>query len=231
MGFVGLEWVRRGHRATIVPVMACLLAGWIFSLPVTGHGLMRLLGTDSLCPPIDTLEGKADAIVILGGGMRERAPEYAERPEISSNALERLRHAARLQKRTGVPILVSGGSPHGRTAEAVVMGETLLVDFGIRARWVEEGSRTTRENASGSALILKGAGIQRIYLVSQGWHLARAVPAFERVGFRVIPSGTGCEAHEPPGPIDFLPSPHGVELNYWAIHEWLGGLWYQLMGV
>jgi len=62
------------------------------------------------CPAVDQLSGKADAIVILGGGVRSQAPEYGGKPNLNAAELERLRHGARLHRATGRPILVTGGS-------------------------------------------------------------------------------------------------------------------------
>ena len=52
----------------------------------------------------------------------------------------------------------------------------------------------TRENAEAARVLLAPLGIKRILLVTSAWHLARAVPAFQQVGFEVIPrtsSATG----------------------------------------
>ena len=52
---------------------------------------------------------RAGAIVVLGGGRYDEAPEYGD-DTISLAGLRRVRYAAVLQRRTGLPVLVSGGS-------------------------------------------------------------------------------------------------------------------------
>jgi len=110
------------------------------------------------------------------------------------------------------------------------MREVLQEDFGVETQWAESDSRTTRENARNSARILKAEGLSRIYLVSQGWHLARAVRAFESEGLNVMPAGTGCKKATQLKWLHFLPHPEAFEMSYWAMHEWVGILWYDLIG-
>ena len=108
------------------------------------------------------------------------------------------------------------------------MAVALHREFGIKASWVEEKSRTTMENAQYSVPILKQAGIKRIYLVSHAWHLARAIPEFERLGMVVVPAGTGYHG----GKFELkglLPTAEGMEGSYFACHEMLGIVWYQLL--
>ena len=79
-------------------------------------------------------------------------------------------------------LLLSGGGP-GRRSEAALMGEQALA-AGISAdRLVfEEASRNTVENARFSAPLLRRAGAARVLLVSDGWHLPRALLCFRAFG-------------------------------------------------
>ncbi len=64
-------------------------------------------------------------LVALGGGTYPEAPEYGG-DTVSTGSLERLRYAALLYRRSGKPILVSGGNPLGHaTAEATQMRSLL----------------------------------------------------------------------------------------------------------
>jgi uncharacterized SAM-binding protein YcdF (DUF218 family) len=68
-----------------------------------------------------------------------------------------------------------------------VLGE----DFGVAVRWQEGASRTTWENATLSAPLLRAAGVRCIVLVTQAWHMPRARWCFERQGFAVVPAPMG----------------------------------------
>lgn len=227
LGLIGLTQVRRHPHWTIGLSGLAFFLVLASSTPVVGTLLIRSI--QAPCPAIDALKGKADAIVILGGGVRPHAPEYGNRPNLNAIELERLRHGARLYRATGRPILVTGGSIEGAAAESLLMQEVLHEDFGVETRWIEPDSRTTRENARNAAQMLKLDGVERIYLVSQGWHLARAIKVFESEGLKVIPAGTGCRGDIEMRWFHFLPHPDALELSYWAVHEWVGMIWYNLI--
>lgn len=227
IGLLGLSQVRNHPRIaagvaglSLILILAC-------STPLVGTTLVNSI--EIQCRDINSLQGEANAIVILGGGIRPRAPEYGNRPNLNAVELERLRHGARIHRATGLPILLTGGSPLGGEAEAVLMREILKDDFGIETRWVEPDSRTTRENARNSAQILKSEQIERIYLVSQGWHLARATSIFESEGLTVTPMGTGCKDVGTLRWFHLLPNPEAFGMSYWAFHESIGILWYDLI--
>lgn len=201
----------------------------LFSLP--GISILLIRATQVSCEPLLDRPSEAEAIVVLGGGVRRQAEEFAGRPAVTALQLERLRYAARLARHSQLPVLVTGGRPFGEVPESWLMRETLLEDFGVRVRWVEDESTTTRENARNSAALLQKAGIERIWLVSQGWHLERAVEAFRREGLKVTAAATGCRGHKEFGWNGWIPSPEGFEMSYWALHEVLGRLWYWLLAV
>jgi uncharacterized SAM-binding protein YcdF (DUF218 family) len=75
---------------------------------------------------------------------------------------------------------------------------------------------------------LRQAGVERIVLVSHAWHLRRAVPQFEGHGLDVIPAGTQFSDSRIDSYLSLLPSALGLRDSYFALHEWLGILWYKL---
>ncbi|MGB0360376.1 MAG: YdcF family protein, partial [Endozoicomonas sp.] len=168
----------------------------------------------------------AQAIVILGGGLPRPSPEMSGfRP--STYTLERLRYGAWLQKQTSLPILVSGG---GYRPEAEVMAQSLSEDFGIEPKWLEDQSINTWENALYSRQILPN-DITSVIVVTHGWHMARAVYSYEKLGFHVIPA---------PGMLNEQ-SNNSFSLQRWipgskylmdserAIREYIGSWWYRLV--
>ena len=197
----------------------------LLSMPWVGNTLLASLES---FPP-QPRSGEAQAIVVLGGGVHRDTPEYGG-DTLKSQTLERLRYAARLHRASGLPVLVTGGRPEGGTAEAVLMADALRTDFGIAPRWVESDSKNTAENARLSRNILQPAGIGRILLVTHGWHMPRAAATFEKAGFTVFPAPTMSNAKRPLQLLDLLPSASGLMQSRTALHEWLGLLWYALLG-
>jgi uncharacterized SAM-binding protein YcdF (DUF218 family) len=113
-------------------------------------------------------------------------------------------------------------------AESRIMQHILQNEYGLSAKWIEDASFTTWENAQLSVPLLKQAGVQRIVLVTHAWHLRRAVPLFETQGISVIPAGTQFSSSRVDSILDLLPTPVGLRDSTYALHEWLGILWYKL---
>lgn len=103
-------------------------------------------------------------------------------------------------------------------------------EFGVAVRWKESESSDTADNASMSAQILKPAGIRRVVLVTQAFHMSRARQLFEAAGLEVIPAPTDFKGSRD-GPLetfDFLPQAKAIQTSYYALHEWLGLAWISL---
>ena len=119
--------------------------------------------------------------------------------------------------------MVSGGRVHGEArAEATLMKRALRDSFGIETTWVETQSRNTAENARFSAAMLQQEGVHRVALVSQAWHLPRAVREFEAAGLSVLPAPTEFASPPPDSLWAWLPRAYHLRQSTQALHEWLG---------
>jgi uncharacterized SAM-binding protein YcdF (DUF218 family) len=194
---------------------------FLLSLPVVANGLSWLLYHGG---PIDLDRAKqAQAVVILGGGLRHQTPEYGG-DTLGRLTLDRVRYGARVARLTGLPVLVTGGSTAGSATEADVMANALEDEFGVRVQWRETDSRNTRENARFSATILKHAGVERVLLVSHGFDVPRAKAEFEAAGLGVIPAPTHVSEFSIDDPREFWPSVGALYGSYYACYELLAGL-------
>ena len=203
-------------------LLASLLLAYGLSIPRTAMWLNAPL--ERYAPISAAQLQQAQAIVVLGGG-KKPAPEF-ERNEPNADTQTRLRYAAWLARRSHLPLLVTGGSPYGGEPEGEVMARTLQQDYGLPVRWVEMQSNTTLENARYSAVLLKQAGIQRIVLVSQGWHLRRALPFFVAQGLQVQAAPTGFVRYDGAGLAWYLPTGRAMQECHSALREWLGIFFY-----
>ena len=230
LGFlIQLRWRLIGGLIVALSVTALL----ILSLPLTGYQLMH--GIEARFPPL-RLTTVTDtgpppgAIVILGGGRYTDAEEYGEGDSVNRHTLERLRFGAHLHRLTGLPILVSGGAPYGeQVAEATLMQASLTRDFQVEARWVENKSANTFENAKYSKALLVQAGIRRVYLVTHAAHMPRAVWTFENFGIDTIPAPMGFTtlSIQDRETLGYFPSAGGLLLSSSALRERLGLMWYK----
>lgn len=175
---------------------------------------------------------KHTAIVVLGGGGRALSPEYGS-SNLSHLGIERLRYGLWLARATGLPVAFSGGAIVGEqpgATEADTAARIASAEFGQSIRWVENRSRDTRENAERTLQLLKGERIEHIVLVTHGFHLPRAMAAFEQAAqrnapsMRVTPAAMGMEPVGPLRAMDWLPSRSGFDRVNIALHEWLGRL-------
>jgi uncharacterized SAM-binding protein YcdF (DUF218 family) len=159
------------------------------------------------------------AIIILGAEMASGAADA----DIGPLTLERLRTGAALHRRLGLPILVTGGPLRPREPPiAELMARSLTEDFGTPARWTEDAARDTRDNAALAAAMLRGEGIRAAYLVTHAWHMPRAMEAFRRDGFAVIPAPVH-RLRTPEGSArDWVPRPDHLAMTWYALREWLG---------
>jgi uncharacterized SAM-binding protein YcdF (DUF218 family) len=191
--------------------------------------LLLVTPLEQKTPILSHIAPSAQAIVVLGGGPLSQDAQYGLQNIPSYFTLERLRYAARLQRSSKLPILVTGGSPEGyQTSEAYVMAQSLREDFGVPVRWLEEESKTTLENGRLSMPILQQAGITNIVLVTDALHMPRSVAVFQKEGFEVIPAATVYFSHERLTANSFIPSGEGLRRSDYALHEWIGRLWYKI---
>jgi uncharacterized SAM-binding protein YcdF (DUF218 family) len=203
------------------PLLArtCLILGvgslWLLSTPVVADALARLA---EHYPPLELRStAGAQAIVILGGGgQRLFAPEY-NGPAAEPMLLERLSYGAYIAGKTGLPILVTGFQK-----EADTMRDTLLRNFGVGPRWVDDQAYDTFDNARNSVRLLKADGVNRIVLVTNASHMWRSVHEFTAAGIEVVPAPSGVLARREVGPSRFVPNPDALLRAHVAIYELLG---------
>lgn len=215
IGFAGLLLGRRYRRLGVTVTALSLAVLWLLATPVIADGLEEMLHhypALDLSHPVD-----AQAIAILGGGGYTKfAPEYRG-PAPDYAMYERLAYGAYVARHTGLPVLVTGNGK-----EAVAMQVSLSRDFGIQAKWVDDGAEDTYDNARDCARILRGAGINRVVLVTSDTHLWRAAHEFQAAGLSVVPAPAGIPAPIEIGTMRFVPTATGLLRSYNAVYELVG---------
>lgn len=169
---------------------------------------------------------KVQAVVVLGGGVRPEAPEYAL-AQPSAYTAARLRYGMHLARASGLPLAFAGGVGWGAAglkslpteAEAA---KAFVEDGGLRIRWLDDRSRDTTENAQRLAELLHAQGVRRVALVTDAWHLPRSIRAFEHAGFEVLAAPTGFIVPESSPWLQWLPSAKGLSDSRHVLREWLG---------
>jgi uncharacterized SAM-binding protein YcdF (DUF218 family) len=223
-------WVRRFALCTLLlllltatPLLSTIYIAWL----------------EGWYPPFHaTSASKVDAIVVLAGGVLAKGSLRPDN-DISDDSHQRTACGADLWRQGLAPkLLLTGG-------DATVLRTGPLVSHEMK-RWaqrlgvpesailVEDKSRTTYENAVQTKAVL---GTGPILLVTDAYHLPRAVGLFEKQGFIVTPVACGYESKHTPAQawaesalFDFLPSAKSLLITTQAIDEVAGMLVYRMAG-
>jgi uncharacterized SAM-binding protein YcdF (DUF218 family) len=226
LAMIGVVLAWRLRRAGLVLATASMACLYLAATPLAAFGLIR--SAEALAGFIPTLPAQAPpaAIIVLSGDFRP-SNTPGGKDTVGPGTLERLAEAARQQRRLGLPILVSGGWLEGADDSlAGMMSESLEQDFRVPVRWREERSQTTYQNALFSAEILRRAGVPAALVVTNPWHMARALWSFRAVGYPVIAAPTPDGRSLSLSPAAFLPQIPSLVGSYYALHELIGLAWY-----
>jgi uncharacterized SAM-binding protein YcdF (DUF218 family) len=226
LALIGVVLAWRWRRAGLALATAAVVCLYLAATPVVSFLLIRAADELAGIVPRLPLPAPPGAIVVLSAEYR-RGGGPGRRDIVGPITLDRLAEAARRERRTGLPILVSGGWLRGADdSMAGMMAQSLDSDFGVPVRWREERSRTTYENALYSAEILRRAGISSALVVTNPWHMARALWSFYAVGYPVAPATLPEGQALPLSPAILLPDVPSLAGSYYALHELIGLGWY-----
>lgn len=213
--------IARRHRRAGVAILALGLGGLLLlATPLVSQSLLVSLERDlPLTPPPDD---PPQAIVILSAELVRSAGTAAS--TVGPLTLERERAGAALARRTGLPVLVSGGPAEdaGDTL-AAAMARSLAEDFATPVRWQEPNSADTWENAVDSAALLHAEGIHSVYLVTHAWHMRRALGAFTQAGLQATAAPVRLDPPPHLRAEALVPRVSAWMVSYYALHEWIGG--------
>jgi uncharacterized SAM-binding protein YcdF (DUF218 family) len=124
--------------------------------------------------------GPAEAALVLGYALNDDGTPQ-------SSLVARVDRAAALHRSGLVPILVvSGGASRAGRTEAGVMRDLLLA-AGVPAGAivVEDRARSTEENFACARPLLAARGADRVLLVTEPWHMTRAMLQGSRYGMQL----------------------------------------------
>ena len=224
-GLAGLlAW--RGRRwAGLLAAFACL-GVLLLATPVAASLLRWSLERELVAAPVSGLP--PGAIIILGA---EVAHGVEGGVTVGPLTLERLRAGAALHRSTGLPLLVTAGVlAAGDPPLAQLMAASLAEDFRTPARWIEPSAADTAQNAGLSAVMLRADGIEAAYIVSHAWHLPRALGAFARRDFAVVPAPVMPGRGPAFGGDMWLPRADNLSESWFMLREWVGRVFYAWRG-
>ena len=222
--------VESKRRLLLVTVPLCVLL--FLCTPVASFWSTGLL--EWRYALLEEVPEDADAIVVLGGGIRPPTPTLPE-AELAENTRFRCIYAAELYKQRPIKIVVTGGIVDDSIPVPPLAPEMkeLLMSLGVSEDdiLVEDQSKSTYENAALSKPILDENEIQSIVLITDAKHLMRSKSCFTAQGFDVTPAPCRRSSDEFRWrPQSFLPRAASARSVQRAMHEWVGMVWYTITG-
>lgn len=197
-------WKRQRKIACFCAALSALL--YLAFVPLTGALLVQPL-ENRYQPPAQV---HGDVIVMLGGGATQGTPDMNGTGQLSGDAANRLLTTYRLYKKTGLPIITSGGKVYPDSGREADIAKRELLALGVPGDkvYAENQSLTTRQNAVNTEKILKQHRFVRPVLVTSAFHMPRAVRNFQQVGVHVVPYPTDYLVSRPVAvyPAQFVPS-------------------------
>ena len=208
----------------------CIL--YLLSIAPVSNLLVYSLECQYQPPSQEVLEGM-DIMVILGGGVMSSGG-FRKIPEASGATYFRVFNGVKVFRQSGAKVLVlsgAGGQREGETNADVM--KDIAIALGIpENKIVTEGkSRNTMEHAIELAKLFPPEEKVLIGIVTSALHIKRAVLAFYKKfpQNNIMPIPVGYIYSHPDWPIDsFIPSASAFSTGSYAIHEWVGMLWYRL---
>lgn len=225
-------WRRRRCRGLDDTLLRAIwLALFLYSWSPCATFLMGVL--EWRAPSRPAVNPGVHALVVLSGGLNLiEPPEPAVVGAFSTDI--RLHHTVWLYTHGwSLPVVVSGGPAEQGVTYASFMADRLARQ-GIPSDriWQEDRSTSSFESAVNVAQILQPKGIRKILLVTEAYHLPRAVRLFRRAGFEVYGSPCAFRTREFHGTWQdwLLLAPKSMDMNEQALHEGLAFTWAWVCG-
>lgn len=214
--------LRAGPRRSAKPAIVALVLLFLLSWPPVGWllnaGLERPF-RDADAPPADI-----QAVVVFSG---ESVAPDSSRPftYLADGTLLRCRTAARVYAAAAKPqVVVCGPSARGAPDANAIwdLMSRQLEAWGVDAKRIriEARGRSTYEQALHAAEILHDLGAQRIVVVTEGYHMRRALGCLRRQGLETFAAPAGSRGF--PDELvwkDLLPNAAAAKVSEEALRE------------
>jgi len=222
------RWRRPGRWLLTVLALAAV---FISVVPI-GDKMFRVL-EDRFPRPAD-LPADAAGIIVLGGFLNQFVAKKRKGAPVKIST-GRITEFARLAgKYPNARLVFSGGSgslTDQSVKEAHFVGPW-LTSLGIDPARVisEDQSRNTAENATFTKALVKPGPGERWLLITSAFHMPRAVGAYRKAGWNVMPYPVDYHYAADESLGMFFSLSGGLSDLSSGIHEWLGLAFYRLTG-
>ena len=217
---------------------------WLCAMPLSSRQL--IWGLEDRAAALTPRQlPRADAVVVLGGGLRPALPPR-QGVEVAEGG-DRLLRGVQLVRRGLAPLLVTSGGRVSFTSNdpappEAIWARDLAQELGLPANriLINPGSRTTAEEARDIGALGRRRGWTRGLLVTSAFHMPRSLATFQqRSGLTVVPVACDYQlpdrAHYGKPTLgntlkSLLPDAEALYLSTVALKEHLGLAIYRLRG-
>jgi uncharacterized SAM-binding protein YcdF (DUF218 family) len=182
--------------------------------------------------PVPAPQACLDGIVMLGGGEDIQGSERRGMPLLAGAPMRYIVLSELMRRYAGARVIFAGGSgilgTHKLAEADVSRGIMEKIDLDLRRVVFESSSRTTWENAVNAKRLMQPKPGERWALLAPAEQLPRAVGAFRKIGWSVLPWPTDFSIS---APVWWSPDLGGrFEAIDEGEHEWLGLIVYWITG-
>ena len=167
---------------------------------------------------------KADVIAVLGGGAVSGVPDIDGEGALAAAGMNRLATGMRLQRKLGVPLIVSGGQVFKDSGGEAEIAKRVLVKENMV--YTDTKALNTRQNAQNIIAASKENGWKRIIVVTSALHMPRAMQNFAAVKdsdmeVTAYPCDYLSSGKIVISPFSFVPQAYALDLTAMALKEYL----------
>ncbi|MCP9780368.1 MULTISPECIES: YdcF family protein [Cyanobium] len=216
---------------------------WLCAMPLSSRQL--IWGLEDRAAALTPRQlPRADAVVVLGGGLRPALPPR-QGVEVAEGG-DRLLRGVQLVRRAPPLLVTSGGrvsfTGHDPAPPEALWARDLAEELGLPADriLINPGSRTTAEEARDIGALGRRRGWTRVLLITSAFHMPRSLATFQRrSGLTVVPVACDYQlpdrAHYGKPTLgntlkSLLPDAEALYLSTLALKEHLGLAIYRLRG-
>jgi uncharacterized SAM-binding protein YcdF (DUF218 family) len=212
--------VRRASNAAFITAAVLLLtfsSGWVAA---------ALLGPlEHAHRPLDTAGSHPEAryiVVLTGYASYDKSLPLTSRPNGAS--LFRLVEALRIYRTCSDCTVIVSGTP-----VATQVMRDILIGMGLPAdRFVADPGRLdTAASAASVGALVKG---EAFFLVTSAGHMPRSIAAFRKAGLKPVAAPADFQIAREVRKVGVLPSPLHLHSSDFAVHEYVGWVWYRVRG-
>ena len=209
---------------------------YLLSIKVTKNILAYNLEKNSSVVLEENLKN-IEAIVVLGGGIKENANgSFGESGDMSYASSKRFIEGMKIYNRAvslgeSPKLIFTGGKVYNSKLSEAGLYKRMAINFGVLEKeiYIEEKSKTTYENGKNVGELLGELKIERVILVTSATHMKRSSYVFDKFGIEHIKGSCDfVNTGERYFFRDFIPTYRNAEINKKILWEYFGMVVYKI---